>query len=704
MSEQQEKEPPQEFFPVEDPNPVEEYGLNENPPPFIQEQDENPQQNLDQFFRDAHSVHSELYHSTVQIVPVGLQNPIATNEIKNVSSIKSKIESQPDNWTGEQLNEESHSCSDIPCLTFSLLLIFSTMITFIVILTKGTPNTLEVLDFNGDLCGSGSLGSYPYLYMYSEENSDIQGICAKKCPFTAYNTSYNTTTSLFYDISNDNTNNTKLDLYNSVGYGNPMLCLPLKIETMNIFIENLQYNGINLFINEIQNSLKFFGILIALSIIVSLILNIFYRILKKYMAYFLVFWAGTLLLITGIASILFSLVPDVNTDDTQRWALSHFNSELNYFSYYLYFGILILSYFFFFLLQTIFYWRNGKVEKLALLLKTAKDLNKYYKLLWLVGMVPFLLSIIFFGLFCLFYIYLVTLYSSPSFSFNLIIESPTSYSDYYILIGYLGIPIILLGSASLLAFSQFCFAVLSIARYLPAPNASVVDHRKRIFFNKLNYHMGSIFYAGLGHLLIFFTRCLLGIPIIIATVLQRFSPNIASLGFKCQNLYKNIQEKFSCTAFVIIGLKNSGFKEAAEIVSTLYSKNQEVYKVEREIGDLLGHLSGLIVFCLNIIMGIGFCYWEIDIKITFFPLIIYAGFGYFCGLMMTENYWFEINVVYVLFCVCEEVFGKREEKQYSYEGHFFHGKLNEMGGIYSIIKISRENEQFANSYNQFDNN
>ncbi len=660
------------------------------------QKDENEKENP---FPDAHSVQSELYHSTVQI-PANIMNS-RQDEIKADSIIRSFRNSKDNENENkpiiqlEQLNEESHTCADVLCLIGSILILLASMITFIVVLTKGDMNALVVADSDGNLCGDNSIGSYPYLYMVVRNDSSvINGVCVSSCP------NENNQNVSFFDISASSSEYN--GLYESVGFENPRICVPINETLLDLLIDNLDFNSVNLIVDEIDYSLGFYWILFAFSIIVSIVLLILFRILKKKVVYFLVFLVIILLLCSGIGSIVFfSLSEEENIDNTQEWALTYFSFSLNYGSCSLYFGIFILCYSVFYFIQLIWYYKSGDLSKLSMLIKTAKDLNRYYKILWILGLIPFALLSMYFGFLCIFYIYLVPLYSSPEFSINPVTKTTSTEEIVFKIIAYITVPIALWIFACFLAFSQFCFAVLSVSKYCGVGNISIDDQRMRIFSNKLNYHIGSIFLAGFGIIIIFFSRLILGLLVAFGSVFALCFPRLKSCVTACHKLNKSISEKFSGNAFIIIALSNLTFMQSSEKVSFLLKKKYDSYKLEGDLGEILSHLCGLIVFCFNVILGLAFGFGKVDLKCTFIPLLVYAFFGYFCGMLMTQNYWYEINIIYILFCVHEDVFGKREEKQYNYENQIQHSKLNEIGGVYSIIKISRENEQFSQIYSQF---
>ena len=127
---------------------------------------------LDPVFLEAHSVHSEIYHSTVQ-VPGNPQtsnqnSPNQNNQInpeihsgflanKPGSQIKDPSENPSTLMQREQLNEDSTNCADTVCLVVAVLVVLTSMIGFIVILTKGTVNELVVVDSDGNRCGGSSI-------------------------------------------------------------------------------------------------------------------------------------------------------------------------------------------------------------------------------------------------------------------------------------------------------------------------------------------------------------------------------------------------------------------------------------------------------------------------------------------------------------------------------------------------------------------
>ena len=562
-------------------------------------QDENEKENA---FPDAHSVQSELYLSTVQN-PQNILNS-RNDQIKadiSMRSFKNPLENENEKEIDnkpilemEQLNEESHTCADVLCLIGSILLILASMITFIVVLTKGTMNELVVADSAGNLCGSDSLSDYPFLYMsVRNDGSGIDGVCVSSCP------NENNQNVSFYE--NSASSSGYASLYESVGFENPQICIPTNQTLLILLIDNLNFNSVNLIVDEVDYSLGFYWILFAFSIIVSLVLLILFRILKKNIVYFLVILVIILLLCSGIGSILFfSLSEEQNADNAREWALSYFSFSLNYGVCSLYFGIFILCYSVIYFIQLIWYYKSGDLSKLSTLIKTAKDLNQYYKLLWMLGLIPFALLSMYFGFLCIFYIYIVPLYSSPEFSINPVALTSTTEQMVFKIIAYSTVPIALWIFSCFLAFSQFCFAVLSVSKYCGVGNISIDDQRMRIFSNKLNYHIGSIFLAGFGIIIIFFSRLILGLLVAFGCVFALCFPRFKSCVAACHKFERNISEKFSGNAFIMIALSNLSFLQSTEKVSFLLKKKYDSYKLEGDIGEILSHLCGLIVFCFNV--------------------------------------------------------------------------------------------------------
>lgn len=659
-----------------------------------QEFEENKQnelsnsKNMDDLFPEAHSVNSDVYHSTIQMgfPNNNLKTPQIKEELKAGSILKSNIGENNTFIAQEQLNEPSHTCADFVCLIISILICLVAMIVFIVVLTKGSINELQSADVDGNICGESSLENYPYLFMLTEEV--VEGVCVISCPNVNY------TSIMFFNSSQENQTNS--NIYDTVAYGNPRLCIPTNETTLNAMFSNLDYNYMNLFVDEINSSLSFFSLMMLFTLLLLIIFNLIFRILKRFTIYFLITLSPLSLLAAGVCSIIYSA--NSEKDNYEEQALYNFDSVLHFSTGYLILGILILCYFGFYILQIIWYCKNGDISKLALLIKSAKDINKFYKGLWLIGALSFVIASLYFAFICLFYIYLVPLYSTPVFSFGNVsvseLEDPIAFN----IIAFCTIPIVLWAFACLISFSQFCLAVVNIAKYFPITNVSLNDNGMKIFSNKLNYHIGSIFFAGLGIIILFFARITLGFLIALGNVLSSFSPQMSS--WSCfQRFYKSIFEKFSGNAFIIIALSNKNFIESSNIVKDLLNKNYDTYRFEGDIGEIMSHSCGIIVFCLNILVGIAFGLGKVEIEFTFFPLFIYALFGYYGAILLTQNYWYQISVMYILFCIREEVFGKREENQY-YENKLFHSKLNEIGGIYSIIRASKE-ESSDQKYSHF---
>lgn len=405
---------------------------------------------------------------------------------------------------------------------------------------------------------------------------------------------------------------------------------------------------------------------------------------------------------TGVLMIIYSAFYNENSEDSiEINVLETFWADLNYFSGYFILGILLIIYSVYWIFKTVVYWKSGELDKLSKLIKTAKDINKQYKFLVAIGLFSYLSAMLFLAFLIIFFVYLVPLYSSPSFSFiEISTDSSTGETIVYKLMAYFAVPINLWFCSSFLSFSQFSLAVLSVAKYFPPVNPTVTDHKTRIFTNKLNYHIGSIFLAGFGNLLIFFVTIFTTIVLVFLIICSKFCPKLNSIANSIKSCSKKLTEKLSGNGFIIIALRNASLVEANDLVSKFTAKNQGKYPLEGNTGDLIGILCGSIVFCGGCLLGLGLLIGNVDFRVSFLPILSFAGMGYFCGAAMSEQYWYEINVIYLLFCICEEVLGRREENQYNYENQIVHSKINDIGGIYSIIKISRENEQFSQNYNQ----
>ena len=676
-----------------------------------QEDSENPNAlKLDPVFQEAHSVHSELYHSTVQIVN-GSPNVIEgglVEEKNNIGNTASKSLREPNIQSGflanrpgsqikdpasekgimqrEELNEDSTSCADTSCLILAFFVILVSMITFIVVVTKGEENQLAVLDNNGKQCGASGVEGYPFLFMTT--GSSPVGVCVSGCP---KNASDNGTT--VYGGNNET-------LYDTVGYDSPSLCVPVEENTRGKMEQNLKFNCLNLIVDEFQDSVNFFLYVTAFSAVLGFFFLCLLRILKKFAVYILVFMNILILLATGVLTLIYSLTQYDSSQIMEIDVLETFREDLNYFSGFLIVAIVLIVYSAYWIFQTVVYWKNGELDKLSKLIKTAKDINKQYKFLWVIGLFSYLLTMLFIGFLVIFFVYLVPLYSSPTFSFTEFSQTSTSEMIVFKIMAYFSVPVTLWLCSSFLSFSQFALAIFSVAKYFPPVNPSVTDHKTRIFTNKLNYHVGSIFLGGFGILLTTFLGFFVNILLFFLKMFSICCPKINNFVLSLKKCMRKIKEKFSGNGFLIIALRNTSFFDANDLVAKITAKNSTKYPLEGNTGDLIGVLCGTMGFCGVCLFGLGLLMSNTEISISFLPILTYAGLGYFCGISMSEQYWYEINIVYLLFCICEEVLGRREENQYSYENQIVHSKINDIGGIYSIIKISRENEQFSQNYNQ----
>lgn len=668
------------------------------------EDSENPNTlKLDPVFQEAHSVHSELYHSTVQIVN-GSPNAEGLVDEGNTASKNlrepniqsgflpnrpgSQIKDPPSEkgiMQREELNEDSTSCADTFCLVLAFLVIFVSMIAFIVVVTKGEENQLVTIDNQGKQCGGSGVEGYPFLFMTT--GTTPAGVCVSGCP---RNASDNATV---YGGKN-------VTFYDTAGYDSLSICVPLEEKTLGQMEQSLKFNCVNLIVDEFQDSVNFFMYVTAFSSVLGFFFLFILRILKKFAVYILIFMNILILLATGVLTLIYTFTRYDLSQVREINALESFRENLNYFSGFLIVAIVLIVYSMYWIFQTVVYWKNGELDKLSKLIKTAKDINKQYKFLWVIGLFSYLLTMLFIGFLVVFFVYLVPLYSSPTFSFTEFSQTSTSEMIVFKIMAYFSVPVTLWLCSSFLSFSQFALAIFSVAKYFPPVNPSVTDHKTRIFTNKLNYHVGSIFLGGFGILLTTFLGFFVNIFLFFLKPFSKCCPKINNFVLSLKKCMRKIKEKFSGNGFLIIALRNMSFFDANNLVAKITAKNSTKYPLEGNTGDLIGVLCGTMGFCGVCLFGLGLLMTNMEISISFLPILTYAGLGYFCGISMSEQYWYEINIVYLLFCICEEVLGRREENQYSYENQIVHSKINDIGGIYSIIKISRENEQFSQNYNQ----